>query len=66
MERALLIARCREAGVLPEEMFDHPTEGLCINLNGVRKLARAAPNKSNAVRLIEKLEAGDCLRMSKL
>lgn len=56
MERDILLAKCREAGVLPEEMFDHPTEGLCITLTGIRKLARLAPDKAKAVRFVEVLE----------
>lgn len=56
-ERRFSIQQCRDAGLTDDEMFEHPTEGLCISASGVRKLARLAPDKARAVRVIEQLEA---------
>ena len=55
-QRAAILRLAESAGVTKDEMFDHPIDGLCISLSGVRKMALFAPDKSKAVRAVEAME----------
>lgn len=55
-QRSFLLAKCKAAGVLPSEMFEHPTQGLCVTLSGVRKIAGQAPDQILANDLVQTLE----------
>ncbi len=53
--REYLLARCMEAGVLSEEMLEHPEHGLMVSLPGIRKLATHASSPEVASRLAHML-----------
>jgi hypothetical protein len=55
-EREHILGLCRQAGVTPGSMWDHPEHGLCVSLSGVRKLAVIAPDQSAAYALLRQLE----------
>jgi hypothetical protein len=55
-ERDQLLALALRAGVLPHEMFEHPVQGLCICLSGVRKIARLAPDQRKAADVVRTME----------
>lgn len=55
-ERKALLRQCTLAGVTKDEMHEDPEHGLCVSLSGVRKLARLAPDKAQAVRVVEEVE----------
>jgi hypothetical protein len=50
------IAILNRAGLDPNEWQDHPQHGLIISLSGLKKIARFAPDKANAVRFVESAE----------
>ena len=55
-EREGVLGLCRQAGVMPDEMWDHPEHGICVSLTGVRKLAVLAPDQKAAYALLKQLE----------
>ena len=55
-EREYILGLCRQAGVTSDEMWDHPEQGLCVSLAGVRKLAVIAPDQRAAYALLQQLE----------
>ena len=55
-EREGVLGLCRQAGVLPEEMWDDPVHGICVSISGVRKLAVIAPDQKAAYALLKQME----------
>ena len=55
-EREGVLGLCRQAGVLPEEMWDDPIHGICVSISGVRKLAVIAPDQRAAYALLKQME----------
>lgn len=51
-----MLAMCFDAGITADEMSFHPQLGMMLNLSGVEKLAKLAPDQSRARDLVNTLK----------